>query len=826
MTVETNLYKSFTAFGGLDLRVSDLLREKDMATEALNIEYRDSGALNKRKGFQVLTRSNAGIGMTTYHNKDINTLNISEEVIGVDNRLAKIVEDSFTITYSGSGTAYYNLFLNDADSNFYFEIEEDGVNVLSVNLGTGKESSYATVADLVTVIDALADFACTSPTIDTEPSAFIPVARNVVIASTGTSVTFKRWEDITIPESGTNLFYDAYYNQINNEDFEGASFVSMNDVLYISTGYDLLVKYDGNRAYRAGLKTPTVPINNGLTGGGSLTGVYKWRVTYEYTDAKGNILESVAGPTLTATLSSTTHIALDIPQLVSGYLYNTDRGYSTAGLGVPDVTIPVDSGHSLKKGDTACFVNALTGALETRLITATTATSISIDGASVTLAAGSYITAGLRVNLWRTKAGGDTFYLCKQFVNDKGNTYTAFNDGTADSALGAEFVDPLVNYLEFIPNCKYMTTWRGHVIAAGDRNNIDTMYWSEVNSPEQWSNDFSLIVDDFTGTRISGLGSLDNVLFAFKEESAHSITGELATNNIQVDRIPTQGIGCLAHKTIIEVDGNLMFLSKNGPYMIAQNGETVFIGEKISPRFKNSSFNFNQAKAYNWVKKDKILLQMPVVEASTSGNDYVGTSSKVFVFDTYRKAWLEWTNVDFNGGITDSDDLLWCTRWELDSLSGTSKYYAVRFLENGDEFDYADHTEPIPAQYATNWENAGEPTVFKKYTRLKVHSLEGGADSFESNQFQINVETEHDYNPIVLSSFELDFSGGASGWGNSPWGNFPWGEVRLTALKHKLIQRKSKSIRLRFKNETLLQNFLISGFEVELLAPYKPRIKE
>lgn len=795
-----------------------------MATEATNVEYRDSGALNKRKGFQAITRSNAGIGLTTFHNKDINTLNITEEVIGCSNRVVKLTDDSFTISYSGSGTAYYNLFLNDADKNFYFEIEEDGVNVLSENLGTGKESSYVTVADLVTAIDALADFACTSPTIDTEPAAFVPVARNVVVESTGTAVSFKRWANVDVPESYTTPFYSAYTTYINEDNFEGTSFVSMNDALYISTGYDSLVKYDGNRAYKAGLKTPLVPVNNGLSAG-ALTGDYKWRVTYEYIDAKGNTLESVPGPTLAVTLSAQ-QISINIPQLVSGYGYNTDRGLSTAGLGVAGTTIPVDSGHALKKGDTACFVNALTGALENRLITAITATSITIDGASVTLAPGDYITAGLKVNLWRTKAGGDTFYLVKSFVNDKANTYTTYADNNADSALGVEFVDALVNYLEFIPNCKYMTTWRGHVIAAGDRNNIDTLYWSEVNSPEQWSNDFSLIVDDFTGTRISGLGSLDNVLFAFKEDSVHSITGELATNNIQVDRIPTQGIGSLAHRTITEVDGNLMFLSKNGPYMVAQNGELAFIGEKISPRFKNSDFNFAQAQAFNWVKKDKILLHMPIIQASTSGNNYTGTLSKTFVFDTYRKAWLEWENVDFRGGICESDDLLYSVRWELDSLSGTSKYYLVRTLENGDEFDYADHTEPIFFSYATNWENSGEPTVFKKYMRLKLHSLEGGADSFESNQFQITVETEHDYNPIVLSSFELDFSGGASGWGNSPWGNFPWGEVRLSALKHKLIQRKSRSIRIRFKNENVLQNLLISGFELEVMAPYKPRIKE
>lgn len=825
MTVETNLYKSFTAFGGIDLRVSDLLREKDMATEATNVEYRDSGALNKRKGFQVLTRSTAGIGLHTYHYKNPLTYNISEQIIGVGSDVYRLVDDYFTITYTGSVTAYYNLFLNEADRNFYFEIEEDGVNILSLNLGTGKESSYVTVANLVAAINALANFSCTSPTVDTEPAAFVPVARNVVIENTGTSVYFKRWEQIPTPGAyGTDSFYFSYFNAINNDDFEGVSFASMNDVLYMSSSNDGLYKYDGNRVYRAGLPTPTpAPINAGLSGG-ALTGAYKWKVTFEYVDAQGNRIESVASPVLTATLSSQ-QILLNVPQIATGNGYNTDKGYSTTGT-IASTTMNVDSGHNLKVGDFAVFINSLTSEVEERRIISATATTIGIEGGPVFHGPGTYISAGLRVNLWRTKAGGDTFYLSKVLINDGTGPTISYTDNKADSALGAEYIEPLTTFSGIIPSFNYITTWRGYMIGCGLRNEVETLYFSEINSPEQWSTDFSFIVDDFTGTEITGVRALDNVLFVFKENSIHSVTGDLSGANFQVDRIPTQGIGCTANKTITEVDGNLMFLSKNGPYMIAQNGELAFIGDRISPRFKNSDFNFAQAQVFNWVKKDKILLHMPVIQASTSGNNYTGTLSKTFVFDTYRKAWLEWENIDFRGGICESDDLLYSVRWELDSLSGTSKYYLVRTLENGDEFDYADHTEPIFFSYATNWENSGEPTVFKKYMRLKLHSLEGGADSFESNQFQITVETEHDYNPIILSSFELDFSGGASGWGFSPWGNFPWGEVRLSALKHKLIQRKSRSIRIRFKNEKVLQNVLISGFELEVLTPYKPRIKE
>jgi hypothetical protein len=823
MAVENTLLKSFTAFGGLDLRVSDLLRDDNMATEALNAIFRDSGALSKRNGFQVQSRSGGGYGATTFFNKDILTNNITEELISVSNVLNIHTVDSFEVSYAGSGTAYYSLSLNSADSNFYFSIEVDGVSVLNVNVGTGKESSFTSISDLITLINLVTDFSCVNPTNSNEPAAFIPVARNVVIESTGTAIEFRYWSSVDKPYNSTNNFY--YTNLAkNNADFEGASFAPAQDCMYIATGHDSLAKYDGNRCYLAGMKTPGTIATAGSSVG-ALTGAYKWKITYEYKDCKENIIEGKTSPVYTSTLAAE-QIDLTIPNLSDTSGYNTDIAYSTAGLGVASATLPVDSGHKIKQGDYVCFINASIGDLETRQVLSVTATTINIDGSSVTLSAGSTITAGLKINLWRTKAGKDTFYLSKELVNIPGSFSQSYVDNKADTALGAEYIDALVTYSEIPPTCRYVSNWRGHMIMSGDPFSINTVYFSEINSPEQWSADYSFTVEDNTGGSINAHASLDNVLFVFKGGSIHSVTGELTTSNFQVDRIPTQGIGCTANKTLVEVDGNLMFLSKNGPYMIAQNGEMVFIGDRISPRFKNSDFNFKQAQSFNWVKKDKILLHMPIIELSTGGDNYSGTLSKIFVFDTYRKAWLEWSNHDIRGGISLANDVLYNTRWELDAVTGTTKYYLCATLENGDEFDYADHNEPIPFQFATNWQAMGEPTIFKKFLRLKIHSLEGSAERFECNQFQINVETEHDYQPIVLSSFTFDFSGGASGWGNSPWGNFPWGEVILTSLKHKLISRKSKSIRVRFKNEESLQNIIISGFEMEVTASYKARIKE
>ena len=45
-------------------------------------------------------------------------------------------------------------------------------------------------------------------------------------------------------------------------------------------------------------------------------------------------------------------------------------------------------------------------------------------------------------------------------------------------------------------------------------------------------------------------------------------------------------------------------------------------------------------------------------------------------------------------------------------------------------------------------------------------------------------------------------------------------------LKSKLSSKKCKSLRLTFKNQELNKNALLSGYELEIVAPYRPEIKE
>ena len=94
---------------------------------------------------------------------------------------------------------------------------------------------------------------------------------------------------------------------------------TLNNVVYLSDGFNEVMKYDGDRLYRAGL--PSIPRDsddslaftssditspNGATGGGMTDGTRTYELQFEYTDDKGNIITSTTSAPIEITNSSGT----------------------------------------------------------------------------------------------------------------------------------------------------------------------------------------------------------------------------------------------------------------------------------------------------------------------------------------------------------------------------------------------------------------------------------------------------------------------------------------------------------------------------------------
>ena len=66
------------------------------------------------------------------------------------------------------------------------------------------------------------------------------------------------------------------------------------------------------------------------------------------------------------------------------------------------------------------------------------------------------------------------------------------------------------------------------------------------------------------------------------------------------------------------------------------------------------------------------------------------------------------------------------------------------FSQTESAYDYSDHTSPVRFSYDTNWESLQDPTIFKKYLRLKIYSFDQNED-FESDFFDLDVSIQKNY---------------------------------------------------------------------------------
>jgi hypothetical protein len=838
MAAPTNIVKYFDNFKGLDLRVSDLKREQGAATNVENVTKRRTGALSKRKGHQINTRTKGGLGLFNHKHVFYDGVNSTprEELLLADNELHILSDETLNITYTGSDSAYYEVYLNSADQNFYFDVYDDNVRVYNKNLGTGKETSFVSIATVVSEINALSNFTCTSSSsFTTEPAAFIPIAINVTIPTTpGLDITFQAWTTVDAPydTAGTANyvpFSTQFTNNINNEDDILLSTAFISDCTYFTGTNAYLTKYDGNRVYKAGMDKPTVgPTNPSTAGSGTLTGDYKWKYTIEYYDAKGNVIESDSSPELSVTGLSAQDPDITIPFVLDDSGYNTDQ--ATVSSGATSTTQTVTSGHTIKQGDVVAIKNSVTGTIERHIVNATTSTTLTLTVppySTLTPATNTNdIISSIVIRVWRTQAGGSLFYLVHEEVNDGTTASFTFTDDNADSALGAEYIPPVKPRGDTPFGWKYISTWRGTMILSGKESEANSVIYSDIDSPEYFpdpNNKFD--VTHPRGTQIRGIRALDNILYIFLEEAIASVSGDFSTDSFVVDILSDEGVGCKSPHTIQEIGSSIWFLADSGVYSVSARGLKEE-SERIGPKFKlGNDFNYEQAVAFHWVDERKYVLMMPKT-STNSGNRYTTDQTEIFVYDRFWDSWDVWKDMEFTSGMVEYDNKIYFVNRELDGPTSAVRRYLKKIHNTGLTFDYADHENPISFTYKSHWETLGEPSMFKKYRRIKLFSLDASLNDFESESFEIRVQVENDYVPTAISDVTLDFGGGSTGWGSSPWGSFPWGEVRLYTLKHKLNQNRAKSSRVVMTNQQVNQNVLISGYELDVVTPYRPEIKD
>ena len=192
------LLRGWGDFKGLDKRTSDLTRSIEYATDMKNATYRDSGAINKRKGFHkhILTEEEGSYGMYTYKNVS-DTGAVTDELLMVDTELRKLIDTSIDFRYSGSETMWYSMVLDEDTGTFKFKVLlSSSGEVVNKDLTGITLFALKTFLEAV-VVSAATPFTLTIPTAipysgggdagDLSPSEYMDIALNVSLYSGSTA---------------------------------------------------------------------------------------------------------------------------------------------------------------------------------------------------------------------------------------------------------------------------------------------------------------------------------------------------------------------------------------------------------------------------------------------------------------------------------------------------------------------------------------------------------------------------------------------------------------------------------------------------------------
>lgn len=755
--------------------------------------------------------------------------------VGVGTNVIDYSTGAYTVTFSGITGAVTASYRSDLITQF---------NV-AMGKGYGTSSPYL-ISTLIAQLNSVPGVTVSSVGQTNWPGAFIEVSEITNIAS-GLSATlnFFYWQSanrtlaVTFPGLAASVFTDDYRN---------ATFAAYQEVIYIGSAFDPVQKYDGQTVYNAGMPNGATPSVAAGSSGNVDTGDHTYFITYEQIDATGRLVEGVISDGVLITLMSDSIVEVTVTNLLQGSGWNTDGAIISASVG-PTNTIPVNLGHTMQEGDTAFFIDA-SGVPQTRLVLSITATSITIDGAPVSVNPSNdwqkAISNNLKINIYRSKAIGTEPFFVFSIPNNSYQATTTYDDNVADSTLNQQYIFP-GNRHDPPPQVGVVFPFNNIMIYTADPNNDDFVWYSDPDQPEYVdqlqspTNEPNRFIVPSNNDDVVGVGVAGSTLVIFKNLSIYAVSGQIVTEQFTVVAV-AQGsnIGCVAHATIKSIGGLLYFLHTNGVYSMSelnlfptdQFGNPIPLTIPIDKFFRdlsadgevNRQFVLQRAVAENYTKDNQYILFLP---AETPCGCPINTNprvandnSRILCYDHQGKNWFEWTNINAAGGMyVNADNLYWQER----RLSQTGGITANTYKQHRQYqlIDQADHVTPIRATWISSWEDDGQPRVRKKFVRAAL-LFDNISSRFQENRPEMFFFSCVNWNTGIISTETIITTDvEAKPWSDSDWNWTTWSGYQDTfvtvPLKNGTV---AKSMQMGIQLNQLNTSFSLQGFQLEIAKDF------
>ncbi len=635
--------------------------------------------------------------------------------------------------------------------------------------------------------------------------------------------------------------------------------------VFIAGGGAAMLHYDGYRSYLAGCYDMGAPVLNGSAQwnntlvAGALTGAYRYMFTHVAYLPSGEIIEGnpTVSPVISPAAQNVEVKLYDSVLTLSFSQYGTYRfdSYTTTGTGIGQSVFTIVEPHTFQVGEFACIVQSgVTNYVQIKLVSGQTVT---IEGTITLAAATAYISTGGIFRLYRTKAGGDTFYRLRDYARSEApaSALVAWStDSTADSALTVQYADTATTR-EAAPNSVLAATEHQERVVLVTNNSLQpyqngnvstynlglffgtpTVYYSSGTSKFYFpsSNTFNLPPH---ARKAKGLISVNDRLFIFSENSIQVVEGVLDNASTFTVSDLTTGIGCLDSRSLISIDGTIFFRSQLGLAMLRGNAFDYEWSQPISDILADPKV---RTSCYHWRSRNLLLVSVlkPLISHNWSNSSFSATAydhirdtadgqrsmtggnyrlaymagnepAYTLVYDFESKRWSKWTIDTYNGAVESFGDLIVAPPL---SPTGDPTYYTRLSMS----CNWTDNGKPFTAKYFTEWYDGGVPAVDKSFNRAQIFSTDTSEAGGQG--FKLTVSTERDWQPgLVVDKFEdlTDFKVD-TGYAETPYDSQPYGDPELSDKVLPLSNQRCKSLRVVIENSEPNRNIAINGVAVEI----------
>lgn len=382
-----------------------------------------------------------------------------------------------------------------------------------------------------------------------------------------------------------------------------------------------------------------------------------------------------------------------------------------------------------------------------------------------------------------------------------------------------------------MPRASFSVWYKGYQVASGVDTQPHRVYFSRVSDESIFTNSATdlnnstevpgatvfngsgaqyIDVNPGDGDKVTGLGIFGDILIIFKEFSIYQFTLEETGATVAQPNLLsiTKAAGCVSHKSIVPVENDLYFLSREGVRVIGNEANyfnsirTSLISQPIQPiidAIKASEASKSCGVYYN----DEYILTIP---------DSAGTMGTTIVYNRIFRAWSKWTNCN-----TDSF---------LKYVSSNNDILLLFLQDDGTKVQqftpgvYSDDGQPIDSYILSKVFDFGNPDITKYFVDLGL--------MFRTISGEINIEVYTEGNVLYGGAVGLAGNPVVDGMGltmlgytvlGEGGGTGGTGEAFADEVRRVVINTNSTSIRFKISNNRNNENFVLLGY-IHAFYPY------